>query len=180
MVEGELTQTDSMGNSEFLRTDEVQRMSAGIGIVHSEMNHSNQPCRLLQIWIEQEQAGIPPAYDQRSFVIHRDWTPLISTELAKDTMSIARRLQLYRAQPQPGDTISLPKLSDNHQWLQVIDGTFDLRNTDNSIQLLKRGDGIGFTASESTAHQIVCTNKDADILMFLVNYKNNHLIMLRW
>ena len=54
MVEGELTQTDSMGNSEVLRAGEVQRMSAGIGIVHSEMNHSNQPCRLLQIWIEQE------------------------------------------------------------------------------------------------------------------------------
>ena len=166
MVEGELTHTDSMGHSEVLRAGEVQRMSAGTGIIHSEMNHSNQPCRLLQIWIEPQQAGIPPAYDQRSFVIHRDWTPLISIEPGKNTMSIARRLQLYRAQPQPGDTISLPKLSDNHQWLQVIDGTFELRNADNSIQVLKRGDGIGFTATESAAHQLVSTSKDADILMF--------------
>ena len=52
MVEGGLTHADSMGNSAVLRAGEVQRMSAGSGIVHSEINQTGAPCRLLQIWIE--------------------------------------------------------------------------------------------------------------------------------
>ena len=58
MVEGALTHADSMGNSAVLRAGEVQRMSAGRGIVHSEINQTGAPCRLLQIWIEPAQLGL--------------------------------------------------------------------------------------------------------------------------
>lgn len=61
MVEGVLHHRDSMGHSEALRAGEVQRMSAGSGIVHSEMNEESQSCRLLQIWIAPSQQGLPPA-----------------------------------------------------------------------------------------------------------------------
>ena len=62
MVEGELHHRDSMGHAEVLRAGEVQRMSAGTGVVHSEVNGGDRPCRLLQIWIEPSSAGIAPAY----------------------------------------------------------------------------------------------------------------------
>ena len=69
MVEGALTHADSMGNSAMLHAGEVQRMSAGSGIVHSEINQTGEPCRLLQIWIEPAQLGIQPAYEQKPCVI---------------------------------------------------------------------------------------------------------------
>ena len=58
---GGLTHADSMGNNAVLHAGEVQRMSAGSGIVHSEINQTGEPCRLLQIWIEPEQLGKQPA-----------------------------------------------------------------------------------------------------------------------
>ena len=58
MVEGQLNHRDSMGHAEVLRAGEVQRMSAGTGIVHSEVNAGSTPCRLLQIWIEPSRGGI--------------------------------------------------------------------------------------------------------------------------
>ncbi|EAQ75577.1 hypothetical protein WH5701_01975 [Synechococcus sp. WH 5701] len=65
MVEGELSHRDSMGHGAVLRVGEVQRMSAGTGVVHSEINESGSPCRLLQIWIEPSSRGIKPAYEQK-------------------------------------------------------------------------------------------------------------------
>jgi redox-sensitive bicupin YhaK (pirin superfamily) len=165
MVEGELTHTDSMGHSEVLKAGEVQRMSAGTGIVHSEMNHSDAPCRLLQIWIEPEETAIQPAYDQRSFVVNRDWTPLICPESIESTMTIAANLQLLRAKPQPEDKLSVPKILDKHQWIQVIEGTLELINNDCSIRILRRGDGLGFNSNHAD-FQITSKSKDSDILMF--------------
>ena len=165
MVEGELTHTDSMGHSEVLKAGEVQRMSAGTGIVHSEMNHSNAPCRLLQIWIEPEETAIQPAYDQRSFAVNRDWTPLICPEPFESTMTIARNMQLLRAKPQLEDILSVPKSYDNQQWIQVIEGTLELMNNDGSTRLLRRGDGIGFNTNHS-GFEMKSNSNDTDILMF--------------
>lgn len=67
MVEGQLHHHDSMGHSAVLRAGEVQRMSAGSGIVHSEINEGDRACRLLQIWIEPEAHGLPPAYEQNPY-----------------------------------------------------------------------------------------------------------------
>ena len=68
-----------MGNSAVLHAGEVQRMSAGSGIVHSEINQTGAPCRLLQIWIEPAQLGIQPAYEQKPFAIGEGWTCLLYT-----------------------------------------------------------------------------------------------------
>ena len=72
MVDGELSHKDSMGHSAVIHAGEVQRMSAGTGITHSEMNNSTESCRLLQIWIEPEERGILTAYEQKSFPIDAD------------------------------------------------------------------------------------------------------------
>ena len=69
MIQGQLNHRDSMGNSGVINAGDVQRMSAGTGIVHSEMNEGHEACRLLQIWIEPSDEGLSPAYEQRTLSI---------------------------------------------------------------------------------------------------------------
>ena len=77
---GSCNHRDSMGNAGVLLPGEVQRMSAGTGVVHSEINEGDQPCRLLQLWIEPSSTGIAPTYEQKPFAIGPGWTPLLDPE----------------------------------------------------------------------------------------------------
>ena len=83
-------------------------MSAGSGIVHSEINQTGAPCRLLQIWIEPAQLGIQPAYEQKPFAIGEGWTPLIEPDATGDAMAIERPVRLWRAQPQRQQQLPCP------------------------------------------------------------------------
>jgi hypothetical protein len=67
VLDGEMTHEDSMGNRTVIRAGDVQRMSAGTGLTHSEFNLANRPVHFHQIWIFPDQAGLPPSYDQKSF-----------------------------------------------------------------------------------------------------------------
>ena len=128
MVDGALTHADSMGNSAVLRAGEVQRMSAGSGIVHSEINQTDAPCRLLQIWIEPAQLGIQPAYEQKPFAIGEGWTPLIEPDATGEAMAIERPVRLWRAQPQRQQPLPLPASKERWLWIQVIDGELTLNH----------------------------------------------------
>jgi hypothetical protein len=101
MVEGELTHRDSMGHTQTLTAGEVQVLSAGSGILHSEVNEGQRPCRLLQIWIEPASRNVQPAYDQRRVALAGTWTPLIDPERRDAAMSIHRPARLWRARPTP-------------------------------------------------------------------------------
>ena len=120
MVEGELHHRDSMGHAEVLRAGEVQRMSAGTGVVHSEINGGDQPCRLLQIWIEPSRGGLPPSYEQTALACPAGsgWTRLIDPERREGAMAIARHVQIWRARPADHDTLPLPTAAPGQAWLQ--------------------------------------------------------------
>ncbi|MBM5785773.1 MAG: pirin family protein, partial [Cyanobacteria bacterium K_DeepCast_35m_m1_288] len=120
MVQGELHHRDSMGHVEVLRAGEVQRMSAGTGVVHSEINGSDQACRLLQIWVEPSSTGINPAYEQKPFPLHRGWTPLLDPQRQQGALAIHRPVRLWRAQLQAAEALELPELS-GAAWIQMID-----------------------------------------------------------
>ncbi|MEB3275655.1 MAG: pirin family protein [Cyanobacteriota bacterium] len=122
MVDGQLNHRDSMGHAEVLRAGEVQRMSAGTGIVHSEINGGEQPCRLLQIWIEPSRSGIAPDYEQKPFAIGEAWTPLLDPQQRQGAMAIDRPVRLWRARPVGGCTLSLPLQPGRLGWLQLISG----------------------------------------------------------
>ena len=108
MVEGQVNHRDSMGHAQVLRAGEVQRMSAGTGVVHSEMNLGEQPCRFLQIWIEPQQRDLDPSYEQKAFSIDRDWTAVLDPEAHGGAMAVAQGVHLWRAQPQDGDCLTVP------------------------------------------------------------------------
>lgn len=167
MVEGQLNHRDSMGHAEVLRAGEVQRMSAGTGVVHSEVNEGHQPCRLLQIWIEPSSAGIPPAYEQKPFTIGSGWTPLLDPDRRDGAMAIHRPVHLWRAQPGPGGSLALPEPpagspAPSHHWLQVIDGS--LQWSGEGLPPLQRGDGLGWQAARGDA--LRAGKMGADLLLF--------------
>ncbi|WP_398334018.1 pirin family protein [Vulcanococcus sp.] len=140
MLEGELHHRDSMGHAEVLRAGEVQRMSAGTGVVHSEVNGGHQPCRLLQIWIEPSTSGLAPAYEQRPFPPQPgQWTPLLDPERRGGAMAIERPVRLWRGQLAPQQRLAWPQdlAAADGVWLQLIEG--ELR----APWALRRGDGLG-------------------------------------
>ena len=159
MVEGVLQHRDSLGHTELLRAGEVQRMSAGSGVVHSEMNTSDQPCRLLQIWIEPERRGTAPAYEQQPFPIGRDWTLLLDPSRVAGAMAIQRPLRLWRARPRAGEALALPLAAGRPGWLQLIDGALE------APLPLQRGDGLGF-ASGALRAPLIAAASGADLLLF--------------
>lgn len=159
MVEGQLNHRDSMGHAEVLRAGEVQRMSAGTGVVHSEVNEGDQPCRLLQIWIEPSRAGLPPAYEQKPFAIGNGWTPLLDPERHNGAMAIARPVKLWRAQPATGERLSLAIAPGSQGWLQLISGSGQADG-----HALQEGDGLGFAATALDAFE--AGPQGADLLLF--------------
>ena len=155
-----------MGNSAVLRAGEVQRMSAGRGIVHSEINQTDAPCRLLQIWIEPAQLGIQPAYEQKPFAIGEGWTPLIEPDATGEAMAIERPVRLWRAQPQRQQPLPLPATKERLLWLQVIDGELTLHSNGSPKQSLRRGDGVGLIQDATTQGELIGLGERADVLLF--------------
>ena len=163
MVEGQLSHRDSLGHTEVLRAGEVQRMSAGTGVMHSEINEGDQPCRLLQIWIEPSSAGIAPAYEQKPFAIGSGWTPLLDPAQADAAMAIDRPVRLWRALPGAGDSLGLALSTASLGWLQVISGAATVRGEAGELPL-RQGDGLGLVSG--ALEQLVADAPGADLLLF--------------
>jgi redox-sensitive bicupin YhaK (pirin superfamily) len=143
MVDGVLTHRDSMGNAEELRAGDVQRMSAGTGILHSEMNESLEPCRLLQIWIAPDSQRLSPSYGQKHFAIGNDWTPLIAPDQVDGAMAIQRSVRLWRARPTAGQALSLPLAAGAHGWIQMIEGEVEVGLGDPDDDTVSGARGLG-------------------------------------
>ncbi len=157
MVEGQLNHRDSMGHAEVLKAGEVQRMSAGTGVVHSEINEGDIPCRLLQIWIEPSRSGLAPAYEQKPFAIGSGWTALLDPERTGGAMAIERPVRLWRGRPRADEALSLAIAPDRQGWLQLISGSGQADGV-----ALRQGDGLGFAALGS----FVAGPAGADLLLF--------------
>ena len=170
MIEGELQHQDSAGNSGVIQAGDVQRMSAGTGIMHSEINKSEQTCRLLQIWIEPSKEGLEPAYEQRRLALNdQKWTPVLDPSNS-EAMAIARPVQLWRLRLAQGESIPLPELAYPQAWIQMINGDISISGVTNASHLgLRRGDGLGFHPSQAGMHQIHSSSNQTDLLLFGLN-----------
>lgn len=165
MVEGVLTHEDSMGHRASLQAGEVQRMSAGRGLLHSEVNAGAEPCRLLQIWIEPSAYGTPPSYEQKPFLLDGGWTLLIDPERRDGAMAIQGAVRLWRAQPQGGGVLALPLAAEAPGWLQLISGSgrVELSHGAEAVAV-QAGDGLGMAAGQGTA--FTAGPDGADLLVF--------------
>ena len=143
ILEGSIEHKDSMGNHFVVPAGDVQRMSAGSGITHSEFNASKtEPLKFLQIWISPNVKGIEPSYEQMPVVQSSAMTPLVTPDGRDGSLSIHQDASLYRLQLKAGESYELIALAKNEKeqvgYLHVIEG-----NALNDHSELKPGDGLG-------------------------------------
>ncbi|MGE4130835.1 MAG: pirin family protein [Bdellovibrionales bacterium] len=128
VIEGALEHKDSMGNSTIIRPGEVQRMSAGTGVRHSEFNHfQDQTTHLLQIWILPDKVGHPPGYGQKSFaeeLAKGGLVKVVTPDGQGDTIAAHQDFDLYALKSaQGGQTRFHPKKPSRSVWIQIVNGT---------------------------------------------------------
>ena len=129
VLDGELAHKDSMGNGSVLRYGDVQRMSAGSGVMHSEFNHSeNREVHFLQIWILPSVKGIAPGYEEKHFDTEskRGKLRLIaSPDGAENSVRIHQDARLYACLPEPGTELALQLAPGRIAYLHLIRGTIN-------------------------------------------------------
>ena len=163
ILAGALQHKDSMGNSAIIRPGEVQRMSAGSGVLHSEFNPSQtEPVHLLQIWIEPNVTGIQPSYEQKFFAPeekHGRLRLVASSDGWEGSVTIHQDAAVYVTLLEPGQTAVHPLAPNRRAYVQVARGTVMIDG-----QPFHAGDG----ARIKDEAEIVLTGAEesAEVLLF--------------
>jgi quercetin 2,3-dioxygenase len=166
MLDGALAHKDSMGNGSTIRPGEVQRMTAGTGIMHSESNPGSEKARLLQIWLLPREKGLTPGYDQKFFPgeAKAGKLALIASPEGQDgSMRIEQDVKLYASWLTTGEQVSHRIAAGRHAWIQVARGAVTVNE-----EMLNEGDGAAVSdeAELSIAGQ---TDEGAEFLLFDLN-----------
>lgn len=158
VLEGALRHKDSMGTTAVIRPGEVQRMTAGTGVIHSEMNESRtEPVHLLQIWIKPERRGLKPGYEQKDFSKEKGpLVPVASRDGRDGSLTIHQDASVYRVKS--GAEAVHDLAPGRHAWVQVAKGTVEV----NGVNL---GAGDGAAVTRETRLRIR-GSADADALLF--------------
>jgi redox-sensitive bicupin YhaK (pirin superfamily) len=163
VLEGALEHRDSLGTGSVIKPGEVQRMSAGTGIRHSEFNASKSaPVHFLQIWIIPEKQGLKPSYEQKTFGDEekRGRLRLLGSRTGRDgSVTIHRDVDLYASVLNSGSTVRHALQPGRAAWLHVARGTVTLDGAE-----LRAGDGVGIKAAGHI--EISGVSKDAEFLLF--------------
>ncbi len=162
VLEGALEHKDSIGTGSVIRPGDVQRMSAGTGIRHSEFNASQtEPVHFLQIWILPEQECLAPSYEQKTFTPEekRGTLRLVGSRDGRDgSITIHQNVDFYAASLQNGETVN-HSLVEGIAWLQVVKGAVQLNG-----QSLTAGDGAAITQESKIILQ--GASNTAEVLLF--------------
>jgi redox-sensitive bicupin YhaK (pirin superfamily) len=162
VLQGALAHKDSTGASSVIRAGDVQRMSAGTGISHSEYNASEtEPVHFLQIWIIPNQTGLKPGYEQRAFNLEAkagSWVLVGSPDARHGSVTIHQDAELYLANFSKGQTSSYRLKPDRRAWLQLTRGAATLNGSS-----LAAGDGAA--VNKDTLLQIE-SSADSELLLF--------------
>ena len=147
VLEGALEHRDSLGSGSVIRSGEVQRMTAGTGIQHSEYNPSPiEPVHFLQIWIVPEQRGLTPGYEQRDLGAEAT-SGRLALIAARDgrggALKVHQDVAVYAARLMPGEHLAHRLLPNRHAWVQVARGAVTLNGL-----TLKAGDGAAVSDEE--------------------------------
>jgi quercetin 2,3-dioxygenase len=162
VLSGALEHKDSLGNGAVIRPGEVQRMSAGTGITHSEFNPSpTEPVHFLQIWIIPARAGLPPSYEQKAFPLdeRRGQLRLVAAPDGPDgAVTLHENARLFVANLASGEHVAHDIAESRGVWLQVARGIIALNDTE-----MREGDGA---AIESESRIEIQADTDAELLLF--------------
>jgi redox-sensitive bicupin YhaK (pirin superfamily) len=162
VLEGALRHEDSMGTGSVIKVGDVQRMSAGTGVLHSERNASDAAAvHFLQIWVLPERRRISPSYEQRTFPLkdrQGRLTLIASRDSRQDSVRIHQDVDLYSALLAPGESARHVLGDGRHAWVQIARGTVQLNGT-----RLIAGDGAAITDESGVE---LTASADADVLLF--------------
>jgi quercetin 2,3-dioxygenase len=162
VLEGALAHKDSTGTSSVIRVGDVQRMSAGTGISHSEYNASQtEPVHFLQIWIMPNETGLKPGYEQRSFDLQKNsgnWVLVAAPDARDGAVRVHQDAELSLAVLPKGKELTYSLKSGRRAWLQIARGKANLNGS-----ALEAGDGAAI--SEENALEIMAF-EDSEILVF--------------
>lgn len=162
VLQGALEHRDSLGNGRELKPGEVQLMSAGRGVTHSEFNPSpTEPLHFLQIWIQPCERGLAPSYTEwRQKAGQADATKVlvISPDGREDSATIHQDADVYRIRLQPGQTVTHPLKAGRGAWLQIAEGALTLNGV-----ALATGDGA---STEQPGDLIFTATQPTEALLF--------------
>ncbi len=162
VLEGAVEHQDSMGNGSVIRPGDVQRMSAGTGVTHSERNPSTtEPVHFLQIWLVPSSRGIAPSYEQKTFTAEEKRGRLrvvASPDGREGSVTIHTDAVLYAGLFDSGEVATLALVAGRHAWVHVARGTVRVNGQD-----LAAGDGAALS-EEAAVH--VEGRSGAEIVVF--------------
>src|SRR5271169_3413560 len=160
IVDGELCHRDSTGREATIRQNDVQRMSAGTGVVHSEYNNSDKPVHLLQIWIMPEANDLPPSYEDRTFKREEKQNQLrliASRDGRGGSTKINQDASVYASLLDSGKSLGFDLPAGRHAWVQLISGELAVNGT-----RLSAGDGAAISEETKLTLASVAGNGAAE------------------
>jgi redox-sensitive bicupin YhaK (pirin superfamily) len=162
VLDGQLAHKDSMGNGSVIKPGDVQYMSAGTGVAHSEFNASDKtPVHMYQIWMFPDKQGYTPAYDQKHFSAAEKRGKLrlvVSPDGRDGSVKIRQGNELYAAVLAPGETVQHALQPERHAYVQVARGSVTLNGN-------KLATGDGAAISQEKALELTGV-EDAEVLLF--------------
>ena len=163
VIDGALEHKDSIGNGSVIKPGDVQRMSAGTGIAHSEYNHSKtDPVHFLQIWVIPEKQGIEPGYEQKYFdpTEQQGQLRLVGSQDGRGgSVTIHQDVSLYSGHLASGDEVTYTLEGDRQAWIHVVKGALTLNG-----ESLSEGDGAAI--ADVDQFTIQSQAEDAELLLF--------------
>ncbi len=163
VLDGALEHKDSLGTGSVLRRGDVQRMSAGAGVQHSEFNHSKtEPVHFLQIWIVPESRGLPASYEEKHFEPEQlagGFHAVAAKDARDGALKVHQDVLVFAAILAPGEKATYELAPGRHAWVQVARGALSVNGT----TVLKPGDGA--SVSDESKLEIVAS-EPAEVLLF--------------
>lgn len=165
VISGDLSHEDSMGNGTTIRPHEIQRMSAGTGVLHSEYSSETDKTHLLQIWILPETRNLEPSYEQKliSAEAKRGNLKLIASRNAdEDSITVHQDVKLYASILKKDEEVSHELEENRHAWIQVVKGSLEING-----EFLNTSDGAAI--SDEKLLKIKALEDETEFLLFDLN-----------
>jgi quercetin 2,3-dioxygenase len=165
VISGDLSHADSIGNGTTIRPHEIQRMSAGTGVMHSEYSSETDKTHLLQIWILPDTLNLSPSYEQKLIPADakKGQLKLIASQNSdEDSIAVHQDIKLFASILKKDDEVSHEIALNRHAWIQVVKGSLQIND-----ELLQTSDGAAI--SDERSLQIKALDDETEFLLFDLN-----------